>query len=199
MDALFTEPVGLSHYLDSEEVWTSRYRQQWNVAKLLKIELAQPVNGAACGGTHRIMACYYAVHKRKQRGEPINGYWARAQEYVRKYHRYTFKLQNRDGSFSSDWFRGRADWGGINRKLQTTGHILEWLVFSLPEEELQDPRIVKSVSFLTNLMINNRYHDWEVGPRGHALRALSLYNQRVFQPRSSPLPVASRQPHEKTN
>jgi hypothetical protein len=54
------------------------------------------------------------------------------------------------------------------------------LVFSLPEKDLTDPRLVKSVNYLTTLLLNNRSEDWEIGPRGHALRALVLYNDRVF-------------------
>jgi hypothetical protein len=185
--------IALSHYLDSDAVWQNRQGEQWSIPKILKIELAQPINGAACGGAHRLMACSYAVYKRERRGEPLVDQWLRAQTYVRNYHRYVLTLQNRDGSFSSDWFKNRADWGGPDRKLQTTGHILEWLVFSLPEEELQNPRVSRAVAFLANLMIDNRYHEWEVGPRGHALRALALYQQRVFQPAASlPGPMAHR-------
>ena len=99
----------------------------------------------------------------------------------RDYHRYAMTLQNRDGSFSSDWFRQRADWGDVDRRVQTTGHILEWLVFSLPEESLFDPGVVRSVTYLTETLGQQRHHDWEVGPKGHAMRALRLYHQRVFE------------------
>ena len=64
--------------------------------------------------------------------------------------------------------------------MNTTGHILEWLVYSLPPEELTDPRIVKAVSFLTDMMWENRTQKWEIGPEGHALRALALYDEYVF-------------------
>ncbi len=36
--------------------------------------------------------------------------------------------------------------------MQTTGHILEWLIFSLPEKDLTDPRLVKSVNYLASLL-----------------------------------------------
>ena len=173
--------IGLSHYLNSDEEWTSRSRETWSIPKLLSIEMASPVNGVACGGTHRLMACSYALSIREQRGEPMDGPYTKAQKYIRDYQRYTMTLQNPDGSFSSDWFRRRTNWGDVNRKIQTTGHMLEWLVFSLPEADLYSVQLIKSVNFLTNLMIENRYQDWEVGPRGHALRALSLYHERVFE------------------
>src|SRR5690606_19525961 len=112
--------------------WLNDRGETWSIPRLIRSEIGQPINGAACGGTHRLMGLSYAVYKRHQAGKPIVDWWARAAKYIRDYHRYTWTLQNRDGSFSSDWFRRRADWGGLDRKFQTTGHILEWLVFSLP-------------------------------------------------------------------
>ena len=64
--------------------------------------------------------------------------------------------------------------------METTGHILEWLVFSLPQQELLQPRVTRAVDYLTELMLQNRDHDWDIGPRGHALHALALYDERVF-------------------
>jgi hypothetical protein len=181
------------HYLGTEASWTSDRGQTWDIAKILSIELAQPVNGAACGGTHRLMAISYAVAKRKLEGGTMDGPWARADKYIKDYHRYTMTLQNRDGSLSSDWFRQRADWGDVDRRVQTTGHILEWLAFSLPDDSLEDPRIVRTVTYLTQTLSQDRYRDWEVGPKGHAIRALRLYHERVFQRTQIPIgPLAQR-------
>ena len=121
-----------------------------------------------------------AVKTRVKRGEPLDGEWLRAQKFVTAYQKHAFKLQNSDGSFSTQWLERREASGDIERRMQTTGHILEWLIFSLPEKDLTDPRLVKSVNYLTTLLLNNRSEDWEIGPRGHALRALVLYNDRVF-------------------
>jgi hypothetical protein len=187
--------ISMAHYLDSDAKWTNDQGVEWDIPRLIAAELAQPINGAACGGTHRMMAISYAVLTRQQQGKGLTGQWWRAQKYMRDYHKYTMALQNPDGSFSSDWFRGRADWGGIDRKIQTTGHILEWLAFTLPKDELSDPRVVHSVELLTNLMATNRYHDWEVGPKCHAIRALEVYYQRAFGERSSqPIQMSSRPP-----
>ena len=106
--------IALSHYLDSEEVWQNQYGHPWSIPKLIEVEMSQPVNGAACGGTHRIMGCTYAVYKRERQGQPVTGQWARAKQYVRNYQRYALSLQNRDGSFSSDWFKRRRQTGAIS-------------------------------------------------------------------------------------
>ena len=188
--------LALSHYLPSNARWKSASGEVWSIPRLLEIELSQPVNGAACGGTHRIMGINFALKTRQMRGEPIDGIYVRAQKYIRDYQRYAMTLRNRDGSFSSDWFKRRSNWGDKDRQLQTTGHILEWLAYSVSRDQLSDPRIVESVDFLSYLMTRNRYHDWQVGPRGHALRALSLYYSRVFQQQRAGTPIVAVAPVE---
>ncbi|MCA9263187.1 MAG: hypothetical protein KDA60_05040, partial [Planctomycetales bacterium] len=172
--------IGLVHYLPTDSQWTSLRGQTWDFPRLLREEIAAPINGVTCGGTHRLMGLTYAVRRREYEGLPVDGQWARAQKYTADYQEFAYRLQNRDGSFSSDFFRKRGDWGDNDRKMKTTGHILEWLVFSLPQDRLQDPRLLKSLDYLTDLMWNNRFYDWEKGPIGHGIRALSLYDERVF-------------------
>jgi hypothetical protein len=122
------------------------------------------------------------VKARVRRGEPLDGEYARAAEFVERYHQYAFRLQNRDGSLSTNWFRGRGDDSSIDRRIKTTGHILEWLCYSLSDEELREPKTIAAVTYLTNLMYSNYDHEWEVGPMSHATHALLLYDERVFQP-----------------
>ncbi len=172
--------IALAHYLSSDATWTSKWGEKWSIPRLIKEELAQPINGACCGGTHRLIGYSMAVKVRERRGEPVDGQWLRAQKYTDAYHKYVIKLQNRDGSFSTSWLKQRDASGETDRRIQTTGHILEWLVFSLPEDELTDPRIVSAINYLSSTMLNHRQREWEIGPRGHALRALALYNERVF-------------------
>ena len=172
--------IGLSHYLKSDEEWKNNIGEKWSVSRLIKEELRQSVIGSACGGTHRMMGFSYAVRKRRQRKEPIDGQWKRAAKFVQDYHEYTLKLQNPDGSFSTSWFEGRGANPNIDRRLQTTGHILEWIVYSLDEDELKDERIIKAVDYLSDLMLKHRSRKWEIGPLGHAVHGLAIYDERVF-------------------
>ena len=64
--------------------------------------------------------------------------------------------------------------------LNTTGHTLEWLLLSLPDEQVNDPRVAQATQFLTALMWNYRHQAWYIGAKGHALHALTLYDERVF-------------------
>jgi len=172
--------ISLMHYLPSDATWTNFQGQRWSLDRLVREEIVQPIRGAACGGTHRLMGLSYAVRKREQRGEPIDGIYLEAKKYIDQYHKYTFGLQNPDGSFSTAWFVRREARNDIDRRMQTTGHILEWLCFSLSDEQLRDPRVVRAVHYVTNLLLNEHYTQWEVGHLGHGLHALQIYNERVF-------------------
>lgn len=172
--------IGLMHYLPSDATWTNFQGQTWTIDRLVREEIVQPVRGAACGGTHRLMGLSYAVRKREQRGQPIDGIYREAEKYIDQYHKYTFGLQNPDGSFSTAWFVRREARLDLDRRLQTTGHILEWLCFSLDDEQLRDPRVVRAVKYVTDLLLVEKDHAWEIGHLGHALHALQLYNERVF-------------------
>lgn len=172
--------IGLSYYLPQNQRWRDNRGQYWTLEKMLAEELAQPVNGAACGGSHRLMGLSFAVIERTREGLPITGVWSKAEQYLNDYIDYTMTLQNPDGSFSTEWFEGRGNKSDVERKVQTTGHMLEWLIYTLPDEHLRSPRIQLSMEYLLKTVGANPGYDWPIGPRGHALRAMSLYNQRVF-------------------
>lgn len=177
------ELIAMSYYLKTDETWHARDGQEWSISRLVREEIQQPIHTAACGGSHRLFGLSAAVKKRVAEGQPVDGEFLRAQRYIRAYQAYTLSmLQNRDGSLSTDWFRRPADNGDLDRKIQTTGHMLEWLVFSLDESQLRDPRIYRSVDFLATQIIQHPNRAWSIGPFGHALHALALYDARVFSP-----------------
>ena len=173
--------IGLSHYLPPNATWKSTSGETWDVQRLIREELAQSVRGAACGGSHRMMGFGYAVRTRRSQGEPMVGQFRRAEIFVNDYFEYTFKLQNADGSLSTSWFQGRGNSSDVARRLQTTGHMLEWLVYSLPHDQLQDARVVRAVDYLSGILEENSNRDWNIGPLGHALHSLIIYDHRVFK------------------
>ncbi len=95
---------------------------------------------------------------------------------------------------STDWFEGREDNGNLDRKIQTTGHMVEWLLTVTPDSQLQNPRLVSAIRFLLTSMYNKREHDWQIGPKGHALRSLAMYYERVYQSGPAWQPSTARSP-----
>jgi hypothetical protein len=172
--------IGLSHYTDSDTTWVSGDGQDWSVPRVIQEELGQPIVGAACGGTHRLMGFGHALRRRHAEGKPINGQWERADRYIKDFVNYTWSLQNRDGSMSTAWYEKPEDNGDIDRKIQTTGHMLEMLMTVTPDADLQSPEMIRTVNFMAATLYAERGHEWQVGPKGHALRSLAMYYQRVF-------------------
>lgn len=186
--------IGLMHYLESDAQWVNNQGMAWDIPKLVSEELRQPVRGAACGGTHRLAGLTLAYKNRQQRGEPVDGQYLKAKRFVSRYQQYAYRLQNRDGSFSTEWFRGPGKEESIDRKLKTTGHILEWLLYAASEKELKYRGTTRAANYLASIMYSNRSKDWEAGPLGHAIHALLLYDRLVFSPYDEPgtLPIASK-------
>jgi len=174
--------IALAHYLPTDATWTSRDGEQWSLPRLVEEEIAQPVRGAPCGGTHRLFGLAYGCQRRLRANGELDGVYLRADKYVRDYQNFALtKLQNRDGSFSTEWFKYPADReDDIDRKIQTTGHILEWLVASLDQQRLYEPRIVAATEFLSSALAREPSRAWKLGPLGHALHALNIYQERAW-------------------
>jgi hypothetical protein len=174
--------IGLAHYLPSDTTWESRDGKAWSLEKLVAEEIEQPIRGAPCGGTHRLFGLSYACQRRLRATGGIDGVYLRAERFVRDYQQFALtKLQNRDGSFSTEWFKYPADRDDdIDRKIQTTGHVLEWLVASLDQEELFQPRVTAAVEFLSAALAREPSREWKIGPMGHALHALTIYQERAW-------------------
>ena len=174
--------IGLAHYLPTDTTWESRDGKAWSLEKLVAEEIEQPIRGAPCGGTHRLFGLSYACQRRLRATGGLDGVYLRADRFVRDYQQFALtKLQNRDGSFSTEWFKYPADRDDdIDRKIQTTGHILEWLVASLDQEELFQPRVTAAVEFLSATLAREPAREWKIGPMGHALHALTIYQERAW-------------------
>ena len=174
--------IGLAHYLPTDATWKSRDGRPWSLARLVEEEIDQPIRGAPCGGTHRLFGLSYGCQRRLRASGELDGVYLRADKYVRDYQNFTLtKLQNRDGSFSTEWFKYPADRrDDVDRKIQTTGHILEWLVSSLEQDQLYDPRVVAAAEFLSATLQKEPSRDWKLGPLGHALHALNIYQERAW-------------------
>ncbi|MCA9245520.1 MAG: hypothetical protein KDA42_00365 [Planctomycetales bacterium] len=181
--------IGLAHYLEGDAQWQNDLGQTWSIERLVHEEIQQPIRGAACGGSHRLFGLAYAVQRREKQGLEVDGVFLKTKKYIEDYQRYTFSLQNRDGSFSTRWFEGRGDSGDIDRKMKTTGHMLEFMLYTLPDQAVEDVRITRAATFLADLLNQHRSRRWENGPLGHAVHALALYSRRRFNEQAVPTPA----------
>jgi hypothetical protein len=173
--------IGLSYYGNSQESWTNDIGENWSVRRLLEDEVEEPINATStCGGTHRLLALSHAVERRRTEGFAIDGPWELAARRVAAYQGRAFQLQNADGSFSTAWLDRADARNDLATRLNTSGHVLEWLAFSLPDRRLRDEDFERAMEYVANLLDRHSEVRWPWGAEAHALHALSLYEQRVL-------------------
>jgi hypothetical protein len=173
--------IAMAHYLDTDATWLAGDGSEWSLPKLVQEEIVQPLRGAPCGGTHRLFGLAYACQRRREATGALDGTYVAASRYVRGQQQRLFsELQNPDGSFSTDWFNRAEDGDDVERKLRTSGHMLEFLVSTADQHVLYHPRTIAAVEFVTEILAAEPERDWKVGPMCHALHALSIYQERLW-------------------
>ncbi len=192
--------IGLMYYAADEPVWTNALGEAWSIERIIREELTRPVITAADGGMNRLMGLSYAVYRRAKRGEPIDGQFLRARTFLEDFHGYAFSLQNSDGSWGPHLLAAKGASRDTATQLRSTGHVLQWLALSLPEDRLDDPRVVRAVDRVVSLLGSSRYRNSvktystrEIGAVMHALHALMLYDERFFMP-ADPIPEPPQSP-----
>jgi hypothetical protein len=169
----------LSHYLEPSAEWTNAAGEAWSIERLVQIQTRESVLSGACGGTHGLFALAYARNHYLATGKPLRGVWIEADQKVKRFVSEAKAMQNTDGSFSSAYFRGPQYSNDFATRLPANGHILEWLMVALPDQQLKDEWVRKGVASVAKDLIDNRKAPTDCGPLYHALHGLKLYNFRV--------------------
>jgi hypothetical protein len=170
----------LSHYLEPETQWINNNGEPWSIERLVQIETRKTVTAAACGGTHGLFALAYARNGYRASGRPLMGVWFEADQKVRRYAEEARLNQNGDGTFSSNFFKGPGLSSEFEKRVGSTGHILEFLCVALPQERLSEPWVRHAVSAIANDLIQNRQVSAECGALYHAVDSLMVYRTRVW-------------------
>lgn len=179
--------LGLSFYTN-DAPWKNGLEEEWSVERMVAIELSRPIVEAPEGGTMRLMALSAAVLNRARRSQPIDGHFARALKFTSDFQQFALELQGSDGSWSPNYFASRGSSRDAAAQLASNGRIMEWLCFSLPDDRLGEPRLVRGIEYLLSLLASQRYqaaalrslNSRELASVMHALHALALYDERMF-------------------
>ncbi len=180
--------IGLSYYVEAPS-WKNELGEEWSLERVIQQEIAQPVVSAPDGGLNRLMGLAYTVRHRLEQGLPIEGQYLRAQKYVDDFLDFALRLENSDGTWGPYLLAAHSASSDPLTQLWATGRVTEWLAMSLPEGRLTEPRVVRALEQVLRLLDNQRYQGnvaalstQEIGAFAHALHALAVYDQRVFQP-----------------
>jgi hypothetical protein len=172
--------IVVGQYLGTNVSWTNSYGEKLRFEDLVRYEVNANVEQAPCGGTHRLFGLNWAYNLHLCNGGKTEGVWKDLVDEQAKYQRLARQYQNPDGSFSTEFFRGPGNAPDMQLRMNTTGHILEWLAYSLPELELRAEWMERAVHRLVLMFLEIQNQPMESGTLYHAAHGLRIYHERVF-------------------
>jgi hypothetical protein len=178
---------GLNNYLKPDAQWNNQQGQPWSIERLVQVQVAAPVVGGACGGNHGLFAITRARDKYLKTGRPLRGVWLQADNKIKQHVEIARSLQNADGTFSSDFYRGGGYTRDMNQRFNTTGHTMEFLSIGLPDSRLNEQWVRNAVHVLSWELIAHRKSSPSPGPLYHSINALVNYRDRVRKLQSTQL------------
>jgi hypothetical protein len=193
--------VIIGQYLGTDLAWTNGTGEKLRFEDLVRYELDASITEAACGGTHRLFGLSWVYYLHLQKGGKNTGVWKEIADKTAKYRDLAKKYQNGDGSFSTDFFAGPANVADPQRRINTTGHTLEWLALALSEEELKEQWVQDAAYALSQMILDLQGSGIEGGSLYHAVHGLLMYYARVYDRQTLgpqelliPLPPATAKP-----
>jgi hypothetical protein len=183
MEATWTL-MAWSTYLPLDTEWTAKDGSKWNIERIVRMETAQPLGDSACGGTHRMFGLCVALNRYLAAGGKLSeqggGTWEQAHKKIRDAVAAARQYQQPDGSFSTNYFERPASSAEIDKRISTTGHVLEFLMLALDDQELKEPWVTRAAAHLVGCFEMTQKFDLECGALYHAAHGLSLYRTRRF-------------------
>jgi len=172
--------VVIPYYFGTDASWTNAHGEKLHLEDLVREEVEASVTQAACGGTHRLFGLAWAYHLHLRRGGKTEGVWKQVADKLEEYKALTKKLRNPDGSFSTRFYEGKEDDPHVGKRINTTGHMLEWLSLAMTEDELRAGWVQDAVNALTEMIFKSQNVPVPGGGLYHAAHGLLLYYARVY-------------------
>jgi hypothetical protein len=172
--------VVVAQYVGTEAAWANAAGEKVRLTDMLRYELEAPMDKAACGGTHRLFDLAWVRNLHLLKGGKDEGVWKDVAENTVKYQKLAKKLQNPDGSFSTDFFRGPANAGDMQQRIYTSGHTFEFLAYTLPDAQLREGWVQDGANAVAQLILAIQGAPMEGGALYHATHGLVIYHARVY-------------------
>jgi hypothetical protein len=179
--------VALSFYGESKDQWKNELDETWNIEKMVTSELNRSLDQGTSEVTDWLLGLTAAVKLYEGEKEPVRGPLALAKKQLQTYHDFVLSIQNDRYLWHPKFFLYKGFNPNAFETMYSSGHILRWLVYSLPDKELQNPQVVRSVMSLTSTVnrvkpetMANAMSPRELEGLAVSLHALTLYYQRTF-------------------
>lgn len=170
----------LSTYFSTTEKWKSSDGSEWELGDLLGFEVDNDLGDGPCGGSHRMTGITMAVQNHLKQGGKLEGNWAKADQFIKRAQKSAQDFQNPDGFFSTNYFLRGGETPEIAQNIGTSGHVFEFLAFSLPKERLLEPWMQNAMAAMCDLLEQTKELDIECGALYHAVHGLVVYRERLF-------------------
>ena len=171
----------VGQHFGTDAVWKNETGEEVRFEDMVRQEMTKPMDStAACGGTHRLFGLTWVYHLHLRHGGKTEGVWKEVADHTAQYKKLARQLQNPDGSFSTDFFNGRGNLPDKQLRMNTSGHIFEWLALALSDEELKEPWVRDAANALALMFLDIQGAPMEGGTLYHAVHGLLIYHGRVY-------------------
>jgi hypothetical protein len=174
----------LTAYYPTDYAWKAKDGSDWNIEKLVEIELGHDLNQSACGGTHRMTGLTMAFNRHVAAGKPLEGQWKKLAERIEECQQKAKEFQDADGALSSNYFIRPGKATDLALAMGSAGHVMEFLATSMDKEELEQPWVKRAVLDVCKTFRKTKAVDVECGALFHAAHGLVLYREKVYGPRT---------------
>jgi len=172
--------IVVGQYVGTDVTWTNMFGEKLHYEDMIRYELDQSVENAACGGTHRLFGLTWSYYLHLNRGGKAEGVWKEVVEKIAKYRDNAKEHQNPDGSLSTDFFKGPGNSQDKSLRINTTGHMLEWLALALTDEEIKEQWVEDAAVALSQMILDVEGSPVAGGTLYHAVHGLLMYHARVY-------------------
>ena len=175
--------MAFTTYLPGDKPWTASDGEEWDISRIIEMELDTDLHSSACGGSHSLYGLAIAVNKYRSQHSESNDVlpapWGTAQEIITNSIDLSRRFQQADGSFSTHYFERPASSADVFAKLSSSGHVFEFLAIALPADRLDEPWVLRAAERLVKTLEQTADIDIECGALYHAAHGLLLYRNRL--------------------
>ena len=179
--------AGLVFYTSPDEHWSNAVGEAWSLERLVAEELSRRADQSSVDVTNQLLGLASAVRAYQVAHRPLTGPLAEAIGYLETYQRFALSIQNSDGTWHPNFFISKGISNDADSVLYASAHILRFLVYSLPQEQLQNPQVQRGVVAVATIIAKKgvgtplsqmSYRQLEGITVG--LHALRIYDERVY-------------------
>lgn len=186
--------IVIAQYFGTNASWTNEHGERLTVEDLVRYELDAPIETAACGGTHRLFGLTWVYHLHLKNGGQRTGVWAEVAAKTAAYREKAKNSRNADGSLSTGFFAEPGNAADRTLRINTTGHIFEWLALAASDQELAETWMEEAANALSLMILEARDEPIDTGSLYHAVHGLIIYYARRYDrkwlgPLDPPVPL----------